>query len=411
MNSNVTHNLNGHLSTLDERISNWQTVIWREWCRAKDEDYAYYLYNLVKTTALGWKFVASFSLLGALVGALLGYLFASGMIAALEIETGLWNLVALSPWILGWIAGMAGGLIGLETSRSFRAWYFWWQGQPTATKVEQALRQAQMLQPEIREVWAEPLRRLKEQKEQQNDPDRLIAALDGSNWIDRFVARQLLVEMGGEATKALRAIASDKTNPLWQTAIWLLASIEHATANRFAWRAADTHCPHCLTNFDARSIELSWGITFTYYGCRLCGQSREYLYHPQGITAVLDSAWSEALAQSDGVLRVNWLARRDLFDFDRVELIQAADEEVERFAIQVGNDTDPYRASRYKKMRCIIGPKCQVSENTVRILRRMFGTVARISKVDDQKEIAGSAYGELASSAHDGLNEQQNFSS
>jgi hypothetical protein len=30
----------------------------------------------------------------------------------------------------------------------------------------------------------------------------------------------------------------------------------------------------------------------------------------------------------------------DLFDFDRVEIQQATDEEVERFAVQVGNDTD-----------------------------------------------------------------------
>jgi hypothetical protein len=406
----VTGKLNGHLSAPDERISTWQTVIWREWCRAKDEDYAYYLYNLVKTTALGWKFVAAFSLLGALVGALLGYLFASGMLAALDIRTSIWNLAELSPWILGWVTSMAGGLIGLEASRGFRTWYFWWQGQPTATRLVQALQQAQTLRPDIKEVWVEPLRRLKEAKKSQNDPGQLIAVLNSPNWVDRFVARQLLVAMGGEATEALRALASDKTNPLWQAAIWLLASIEHETANRFAWRAADTHCPYCLANFEARPVNLSWGITFTYYGCRRCGQSREYLHHPQGVVAVLDDSGSEALVQRDGALRVNWLARRDLFDFDQVELIQATDEDIERFAVQVGNDTDSFRASNYKKMRCIIGPKCHVSENTIRILRRMFGKVARISKIDDQKEIAGSDYRELASSVSDSVPEQQNYS-
>ena len=111
------------------------------------------------------------------------------------------------------------------------------------------------------------------------------------------------------------------------------------------------------------------------------------------------------------IFRIYWTFHQQVCDFTSVQIIHATDEEVERFAVQVGNDTDPYRASRYKKMRCILGPRCHLSENTVRILRRMFGKVTRISKLDDQKETAESTHGKLVSSARDGLNEQQNFSS
>jgi hypothetical protein len=90
---------------------------------------------------------------------------------------------------------------------------------------------------------------------------------------------------------------------------------------------------------------------------------------------VLDSNWAEAQSYQDGLLRINWLARRSLFDFDWVEVIQANDEDVERFAVQIGNDTDPVRDAQYPKMRCLIAPGCRLSENTLRVLRSTFGRV------------------------------------
>jgi hypothetical protein len=72
---------------------------------------------------------------------------------------------------------------------------------------------------------------------------------------------------------------------------------------------------------------------------------------------------------------VNWLQYRQLFDFDEIQIIQASDEEVERFVVQVGNDTDSVRKARYQHMHCIISSKCNLSENTMRILRRTFGQI------------------------------------
>ena len=53
------------------------------------------------------------------------------------------------------------------------------------------------------------------------------------------------------------------------------------------------------------------------------------------------------------------------------------DEEVERFAVQVGNDTDGSRRSRYQEMACIISPECQLSESATRVLDHIFGKVVR----------------------------------
>jgi hypothetical protein len=93
------------------------------------------------------------------------------------------------------------------------------------------------------------------------------------------------------------------------------------------------------------------------------------------VVAVLDDTWSESHHQQDGLLRANWLIRRSMFDFDRVEIIQTTDEDVERFAVQVGNDTDPFRQPRYRKMRCAVGAECQLSVNSLRVLQHTFGQV------------------------------------
>ena len=84
---------------------------------------------------------------------------------------------------------------------------------------------------------------------------------------------------------------------------------------------------------------------------------------------------AKARTFSDDMLEVNWLKRRKLFDFDGVKIIRATDEDVERFAIQVGNDTDVTRVWKYKQMDCLVFAGSELSENTMRILRRMFGQV------------------------------------
>jgi hypothetical protein len=82
--------------------------------------------------------------------------------------------------------------------------------------------------------------------------------------------------------------------------------------------------------------------------------------------------------EKDGVVVVNWLVRRELFDFSGVYINQASDEEVERFAVQIGNDTDEWRRRTYAQMRCLVATEAHLSENTLRILRRTFAAVVEM---------------------------------
>jgi hypothetical protein len=122
-------------------------------------------------------------------------------------------------------------------------------------------------------------------------------------------------------------------------------------------------------------VRLNWWHTITYYGCRTCGQSANFIEERGQSIMVLNQQMTVAQLERARMFIINWLAERELFDFDEVQIIRASDEEVERFAVQVGNDTDPLRKSRYQEMRCVVSPHCRLSENTMRILERMFGQV------------------------------------
>lgn len=185
-----------------------------------------------------------------------------------------------------------------------------------------------------------------------------------------------VVKVGGEAIPSLQELADE--NSYWEdVAIQLLRDIAQETKRRLQNNASGLLCPHCLARFSANKVKISKG-SVAIYGCRMCGQSREFWDWPGKVVAVLDDKMLSKISHKDYVLRANWLNQRSIFDFDEVEIIQATDEDVERFAVQVGNDTDDRRSSRYQQMSCVIGSTCHLSENTLRILQHMFGQVSRL---------------------------------
>jgi len=225
--------------------------------------------------------------------------------------------------------------------------------------------------------WTEVLQRLEERKKHPGSLAPLIADLASEDWGKQFIARHTLTALGGEVVEPLMAALDQESDSLFrETAVWVLKRVAEDTTTRLATSAPHLLCSRCLVRCHPHQVNLSWWQgAFTYYGCRACRQSRELFDWPGEIVAVLDQEMNVEQMQAEGVLRVNWLKRRSLSDFNRVEIIKSSDEQVERFAVQVGNDTDDFRSPHYKKMVCEIAPDCFLSENTLRILKRTFGEV------------------------------------
>jgi hypothetical protein len=189
-----------------------------------------------------------------------------------------------------------------------------------------------------------------------------------------------VVAIGGAAVHPLENIG-------WRSDLLLLSDvatrimkdIAQATQRQLGDRAGQLLFPRCLVHPGPHRADLPLQPDVTYYGCRACHQSRAFIDCPQSVVAVLDAAWQGAQGRQGGSLHVNWLVRRSLFDFDRVEITRATDEDVERFAVQVGNDTDLFRKPRYAQMRCVVNPRCGLSENTLRVLESTFGRVETLN--------------------------------
>ncbi len=366
---------------------------------------------------------------GRLVG-LMGLLIIHVALTGLILVGGSGNAMLLLGWLLGLLAGgvlgsysrmwqQAGRSLSFEGVYAYRRAFLWWAGRPLAAQVEAALEtqsghegllqhlRERVVSPAMarsavirkkvtpgqiqrRGWWLSIWRYLAsligsapafpDEAQAIGGPGKLARAvedligdLQAATWQERFVARHALVALGGEAIpRLLEFIDEQKSYALGE---WFIGSIGYETSWRLADERASWICPACLTACSAHTIHAYGLPVIAYYGCRACGQSRHLLYCPQGVVAVLDADWAAAYSYQGNRLRANWLVCRILFDFDTVEIVRATDEDVERLAMNIGNDTDPVRKARYAQVRCVIAPECRLSENSLRVLEQVFGQV------------------------------------
>ena len=188
-----------------------------------------------------------------------------------------------------------------------------------------------------------------------------------------------MASLGGEAIVALKPVATDKTHRLKSLTGQWIEDIARQT-DQLQNHASQLVCQLCMVRCAAHKVELSTLNSVSFFGCRECFQSQDF-YEADHIVAVLDTLMDD-VSQDGNTLRINWLRHGTLFDFDSVEIIRATDEDVERFIVQVGNDTLPARAATYKNMHCTLSDTYHLSENTLRILNKTFGHVKEKSHLD-----------------------------
>ena len=211
-----------------------------------------------------------------------------------------------------------------------------------------------------------------EQRGLETDVSLLQAMFDGL--VEQAKTHAGVLGLGSEAVPILQQIGEDtQDSDFKNTVTQLLRGIALQTTAGLASEADVLICLDCVTRFTIHEVKLSWLEKISYVGCRTCGQSRRY--HLGQVFAVLNDQLDEETYVQQEILHVNWSRRRSLFDFDAVAIASATDEAVERFAVQVGNDTDPIRRPRYAHMRCLISDQSGISNNSLRILQNTFDNV------------------------------------
>jgi hypothetical protein len=133
-------------------------------------------------------------------------------------------------------------------------------------------------------------------------------------------------------------------------------------------------CRKCIAKYKRYKLKIPTRYQgIAYYGCRICSDGKDFFDGP--VVAILEKSRTTEQCETDETWQINWFTRKRLFDFDWVEIIEATDEDVERFSVQVGNDTDKDRQGKYREMTCRISSTCNLSDNSMRILKSIFGDI------------------------------------
>ncbi len=180
-----------------------------------------------------------------------------------------------------------------------------------------------------------------------------------------------IVALGGELMPTLTQAAALNLHPLRRYAWTMMTQIAPMTM-RLQDQMDQLFCQRCITACTQHTAKASEIKRVAYFGCRICHQSNGF-YEVSQVIARLDSDFGAEPHQDNETLRVNWLTHRKLFDFSAVEIAKASDEDVERFAVEIGNDTDPLRKPHYATMTCKVS--ADLDPSTLRILERTFGEV------------------------------------
>ncbi len=387
----------------------WQNIIGREWRNCDDKEYAEHLFNLIaderintnifsqplRTSLLlifpllafkGFRILFILALPFFMPIVLVGCLIIIEVLFSKDFTTIGSFVFILASFILLLI--LVTQYIRLHTWRSWLGTYLfddsapikkykhnhwiyekrkcclWWKNRSSPLAVERALQYSGKYRE--RKIWESLLSDLEARKKEQAEYNGLIKDLRHQRGLEQFKSCYSIVILGGEVVERLAQIARNKNHKLQQIAVWLLYSIAEDTEKRLA-SASRLVCEDCFVRCGEYKIDIPGQKSLTFYGCQSCHQSRHFFEWSGEIVAMLDTTMKERVIKESNSLQVNWLSRRSIFDFDRVEICRATDKDVEQFAIQVGNDTDPKRESSYKNMQCLV--KCDLSENTMRILK------------------------------------------
>jgi hypothetical protein len=270
--------------------------------------------------------------------------------------------------------------LALRIATGLRRLEVWWRRRPHPAELETALRQGWDATGRPAGPWKKVIGEANRLKQLGRDADAVAGSLASPSWESRLGAGFALVGLGGEGAARLGPLVTSPDRRVRSAAVRLIKCISRDTAVQLASRAPCLLCPDCLVRCHENRIPRRGRTDLTYHGCRQCSRSRDLVEWPGEVVAVLDREWTRDQAEDGPTLRVNWLKRGGLFDFDSIEIVRATEEEVERFALAVGNDTDELRRSRYPQIRCAVSPDCRLAENTLRVLRSQFEEVQVVGR-------------------------------
>lgn len=219
-------------------------------------------------------------------------------------------------------------------------------------------------EPQVREKSLEALRRLGEYD--------LVAAYNQTFFAEEINATALRSMARQGDVRVVSALISRLENPRANDdQKERLEETLEALYQPAAAAADQILCTTHLTRFIPHKHYIKGVGTINFVGCRICNLTYNSLPAPS-VIAVLDEQMNTIKHYQQGILRVNWLKKQQIFDFNRVEIGISDDKAVTQFCLLLSNDTDPGRPDRCYDMVCDVMPQSKINKNTFQILKRTF---------------------------------------
>ena len=129
----------------------------------------------------------------------------------------------------------------------------------------------------------------------------------------------------------------------------------------------------CLSHL-TRLVKQTHSTGIVYAGCRTCG-STIFGIDTTSLILVLDKSYRSTLSREGSNCRVNWFRIMRMIDFDRVEIGDCSDDDIQSFCVEMGNETDPFRLGQFLRSTCALLPSASLSQSTLNLLKQRFRTV------------------------------------
>lgn len=154
------------------------------------------------------------------------------------------------------------------------------------------------------------------------------------------------------------------------------------TYNEFKPKSGELLCLNHFTRFaryTRSDIKIGLLNKLPYYGCRVCGRSINALTDIREVVAVLDLHMHLPALLEDGVFEVNYIKHNDLFDFDKVEIVNISDAIFDSFCKKLSLNSNQLLLKKCSEIDCVIHENCGLSPNKLEIPANIFRNVEHIA--------------------------------
>ncbi|MCD6217053.1 HEAT repeat domain-containing protein [bacterium] len=152
--------------------------------------------------------------------------------------------------------------------------------------------------------------------------------------------------------------------------------------NEFRPKSGELLCLNHFTRFakyTRQDIKIGLLKKLPYYGCRICGRSINALTDIREVVAVLDLNMHLPALLDDGVLEVNYIKHNELFDFDKVEIVNVSDSIFDSFCKKLSLNSNQLLLKKCSEIDCVIHDNCGLSPNKLEIPANIFRNVEHIA--------------------------------